>query len=70
MNGICKILDCYYGAVPLDDAHSEWVAVKVHRDGNSQWIGSPVQTVEEAEAIADREHAADLQANSQFGVGA
>jgi hypothetical protein len=69
-NGICKTLDAYYGAIPIDDTHSEWVAVKVRRDGNAERLSSPVDTVEEAEAIAERERQADLQANSQFGVGA
>ena len=70
MNGICKTLDCYYGAIPIDDSHDEWVAVKVRRDGNAERLSGPVPTVEEAEALADKERQADLQANSQFGVGA
>jgi hypothetical protein len=70
MNGICKVLDCYYGAQPTDDGYSEWQAIKVERDGNVQILSSPVPTEDEAEEIAGREHAADLQAHSQFGVGA
>jgi hypothetical protein len=67
MNGICKILDCYFGAMQDDDL---WVAVKVYRDGNRIDIGGPFDTEEEAEACAAEVHDQELQDNSQFGVGA
>lgn len=72
MNGICKILDCYYGAQPTDDSYSEFQAIKVARDGNVIVLHSPVPTEDEAEEIAGRYHTADLdaEAHSQFGVGA
>ena len=71
MNGMCKILDCFYGAQQLTDCPSDgWRAIKVYRDGNEHEIAGPFATEEEAEVCATEEHARDLQDNSQFGVGA
>ncbi len=69
MNGICKILDCHYGAI-FDPSDDTWTAVKVHRDGNQINIVGGCATEEEAEQYAAAEHRADLEANGQFGVGA
>lgn len=69
MNGICKVLDRFYGAVPADDCDGEWFAVTVARDGNQIVIGR-YDTEEEAEAAADAAHESDLADNGQFGVGA
>lgn len=70
MNGICRILDCHYGAIPADDCNSSWCAVKVDRAGNQTIIDDGFATEQEAEDCADLAHQSDLQANSQFGVGA
>lgn len=67
MNGICPILDCYFGAMEGDEG---WTAIKVYRDGNPIILGGPYGTVEEAEQCADEAHDSELQDNSQFGVGA
>ncbi len=69
MNGICKILDRFYGAIPADDCNSEWFAVMVDRAGNQTVIGR-YETKEEAEAAAGEAHSTDLQLNGQFGLGA
>jgi hypothetical protein len=70
MNGICKVLDCFYGA-QFDPGNDEWIAIKVYRDGNTIEI-CRCATEEEAEKYAGEQHAEaeDLQANSQFGAGA
>ena len=70
MNGLCKILDCFYGAAPTSDDEREWVAIKVDRAGNITTLSGAVDTEEEAEQIAKAEHVADLENNGQFGVGA
>lgn len=70
MNGICKILDCFYGAQPTDDTEQEWNAIKVDRAGNVELLSGPCLSQEEAEAIAAEEHRLDLENNGQFGVGA
>lgn len=53
MNGICKALDCYFGA-HFDPGTDEWIAGQVHRDGNMTELGR-AKTEEEAEVIAGRE---------------
>lgn len=68
MNGMCKVLDCFYG-VQWDEGNDEWVAIKVYRDGNPIEIARAA-TEEEAELYADEEHELDLQANGRNGVGA
>lgn len=70
MNGLCKTLDCFYGAAPTDDDRREFIAVKVGKDGNQIVLSEPCRSVEEAEEIARQAHATDLQDNGQFGVGA
>lgn len=69
MNGMCKVLDCYYGAI-LNPSDDTWTAVKVRRDGNQINIIGGCDTEEEAEQYAAEEHRADIEANSQFGAGA
>ncbi len=70
MNGICKIMDCHYGAIPADDCNSSWIAVKVDRAGNQETIDSGFETEEEAEDVAADQHRQDLIDSGQFGVGA
>lgn len=53
MNGMCKTLDCYFGA-QFDPGNDEWVAIQVYRDGNPISLGR-FPTEEEAEAHADDE---------------
>lgn len=67
MNGMCQILDCFFGAIR--DGEDGWVAVQVYRDGNPIIIGH-ADTEEDAEAIAAAEHERQLADNGQFGVGA
>jgi hypothetical protein len=69
MNGYCKTLSAFFGPRfnPSDDT---WDAIKVYRDGNEHVIAAGFATEEEAEQAAGREHAQEIAANSQFGVGA
>lgn len=69
MNGICRILDCHYGA-QFDPSDDTWSAIKVYRDGNPIILDGGFASEEEAEACADLEHESDLQANGRNGVGA
>ena len=67
MNGMCPILDCFFGAIPCGE--DGFMAVQVYRDGNPIELGW-ASSEEEAEAIAAAEHERQLKDNSQFGVGA
>ena len=68
MNGMCKVLDCFYGA-QFDPGNDEWVAIKVYRDGNPIELAR-FATEEEAEQHADQQCNEDLADHGQFGVGA
>lgn len=70
MNGICKVLDGYFGAQQATDCLSDgYYAIEVYRDGNPHLHGH-YDTEEEAEAAAAEIHAERLAEHSQFGVGA
>ena len=61
MNGICKVIGAYYGAIPADDDEREFVAVKVYRDGcRPIYLSGRLPTIEEAEAVAGKRHEEDL----------
>lgn len=71
MNGMCRILDSFFGPQQLTDCPSDgWRAIQVYRDGNEIELGGPYDTEEEAEACALRECIEQRRAHSQFGVGA
>lgn len=67
MNGLCRTLDCFFGAIR--NGEDGYVAVQVYRDGNPIILGY-AETEEEAEEIAGAEHERQLADNGQFGVGA
>lgn len=69
MPGLCRTLDCFYGA-QFDPADDTWAAIKVHRDGSPVILDDGFATEQTAEDCADLAHQSDLQDNSQFGVGA
>lgn len=69
MANTIHILGCTYDT-QFDPSDDTWTAIKVYRDGNPIVLGGPFATEEEADAFACAERDADLQANSQFGVGA
>jgi hypothetical protein len=69
MNGICKILDRHYGAVPIDDIESSWNAVKVDRAGNEIVLETGFDTEEAAEQFAGEVHRQELEDNGRNGVG-
>lgn len=60
MNGMCRLLNCFYGAIPADDCRNEWIAVKVYRDGNQITLGGPFHSIEAAEDCAGFYHVRDL----------
>lgn len=70
MNGICKILDHHYGAIPADDSNGTWIAVKVDRAGNRVILEEGFDSEEEAEAFAGHVHQQELEDNGRNGVGA
>lgn len=71
MNGMCKILDCFFGPQQFTDCPSDgWRAIQVYRDGNEIELGGPFDTKEEAEVCAGIEREKMLADNGQFGVGA
>lgn len=70
MNGFCKTLDCFFGAIQSTDCPSDgYDAVQVYKDGNQIYLGH-YDTEEEAEAAAEEERESQLRDNGQFGVGA
>ncbi len=70
MNGICKTLDCFFGAQPLTDCPADgYRAIQVYRDGNPIELGV-FDTEAEAEQCAAAEREQQLRDNGQFGVGA
>ena len=68
MLGFNRTLGCDYGAI-FDAGEDDWIAYKVYRDGNRIDLGH-FATEFEAECVAEAELQSDLEANSQFGVGA
>jgi hypothetical protein len=70
MNGICKILDVYFGAIPCTDCSTDgFEAVEVHKSGYTTYHGH-FDTIEDAEEQAGLIHQERLRENGQFGVGA
>lgn len=66
MNGICPVLDCFFGAIRSGE--DGWIAVKVYRDGNPIDLGGGLfDTEEEAEAFAANAHRQELDDNGQGG---
>lgn len=68
MNGICPILDAFFG--PQDNGDGTWSAIKCDRGGTPEVIEGPFDTEEEAEICAGEEHERQLADNGQWGVGA
>jgi hypothetical protein len=70
MNGICKILDGYFGAIPCSDCSTDgFEAVEVYKNGHTIYHGH-FETEEDAEEQAAEIHAERLRENGIFGVGA
>lgn len=60
MNGICRILDRHYGAIPADDCETSWIAVKVDRAGCQINLQEGFETEAAAEEFAGVIHRQDL----------